>query len=133
MPELVEKTSGRNLFHKSAFGRRRALHKYGEWRTVASAQNTPLSTARVSCQGRPRLSARRASRSTGSTIAHRSLVSSQLPAIGACGDTELLQNATKTLPQVFMGLVLEFKKATSNGNSNSMSSITSSKFVHNVP
>ena len=34
---------------------------------VPSTHNTPFSTARVSCHGRPRLSARRASRSKGST------------------------------------------------------------------
>src|SRR5581483_11205690 len=34
---------------------------------VPSTQNTPFSTARVSCHGRPRLSVRRTGRSTGST------------------------------------------------------------------
>ena len=62
---------------------------------VPSTQSTPLSTARVSCHGRPRLSARRASRSTGSTISHCSSVNSQRPAIGRSRDhTEQLQNAT---------------------------------------
>jgi len=46
---------------------------------VPSTQSTPFSTARVSCHGRPRLSARRAGRSTGSTTAHCSSFSSQRP------------------------------------------------------
>ena len=178
--EFVKKASGKNLFHKPAFGRRSALHRYGERKTVASGdsddlgalaaagwtdgeapffalarvastnassrfslpcsyssrasslsassswperihcwnrrwqvwyggyfsgnsrrcaqvpstQNTPLSTERVSCHGRPRLSARRAPRSTGSTTAHCSSVNSQRPAIGACGDTQ----STYSLP-----------------------------------
>jgi len=46
---------------------------------VPSTQNTPLSTARVSCQGRPRLSSRRCGRSTGSITAHCSSVSTQRP------------------------------------------------------
>jgi hypothetical protein len=46
---------------------------------VPSTQNTPLSTARVSCQGRPRLSSRRCGLSTGSITAHCSSVSSQRP------------------------------------------------------
>jgi hypothetical protein len=53
---------------------------------VPSTQSTPFSTARVSCHGRPRLSARRAGRSTGSTTAHCSSFSSQRPVIDACGD-----------------------------------------------
>jgi hypothetical protein len=55
---------------------------------VPSTQNTPLSTERVSCHGRPRLSARRAPRSTGSTTNHCSSVNSQRPAIGACGEIQ---------------------------------------------
>ena len=172
--KFIEKTSGKNLFHKPALGRRSALHRHGEWKTVTSGdsddlgalaatggadgkapflalakvastnassrlslpcsyssrasnfsacssfpllihcwnlrwqvwnggyfsgnsrhcapvpstQNTPFNTARVSCHGRPRLSARRASRSTGSTTSHCSSVNSQRPAIGACGDTQ---------------------------------------------
>ena len=195
--ELVEKASGKNLFHKPALGRRSALDRYGERKTVVSGdsddlgtlaatggadgkapflalanvastnassrlslpcsysrrasnlsacssfperthcwkrrwqvwkggyfsgnsrhcapvpriQNTPFSTARVSCHGRPRLSARRASRSTGSTISHCSSVNSQRPAIGACGDyTELLQNATKCSLHMFMRLVVFISK-----------------------
>ena len=53
---------------------------------VPSTHNTPFSTARVSCHGRPRLSSRRCGRSTGSTTIHCSSVSSQRPVIGACGD-----------------------------------------------
>jgi hypothetical protein len=172
--ELVEKTSGKNLFHKSALGRRSALDRYGERKTVTSGdsddlgalaapsgadgeapffalakvastnassrfslprsyrcrassfsaassfplpihcwkrrwqvwnggyfsgnsrhcaplprtQNTPFSTERVLRHGRPRLSARRASRSTGSTTSHCSSVNSQRPVITACGDTQ---------------------------------------------
>lgn len=60
---------------------------------VPSTHNTPLSTARVSCHGRPRLSARRAPRSTGSTINHCSSVNSQRPAMRRSRDhTEQLQN-----------------------------------------
>jgi hypothetical protein len=172
--EFVEKASGKNLFHKPALGRRSALDRYGERKTVASGdsddlgalaasgranceapffalakvastnassrlslpcsyssrasslsassslperihcwnrrwqvwnggyfsgssrhcapvpstQKTPFSTERVSCHGRPRLSARRAPRSTGSTTNHCSSVNSQRPAIAACGDTQ---------------------------------------------
>jgi hypothetical protein len=172
--EFVEKASGKNLFHKLALGRRSALDRYGERKTVASGdsddlgalaaaggadgeapffalakvastnassklslprscrcrannlsacssfplrihcwnlrwqvwnggyfsgnsrhcapvpsiQNTPLSTERVSCHGRPRLSARRAPRNTGSTISHCSSVNSQRPAIGIRGATQ---------------------------------------------
>ncbi len=172
--EFVKKASGKNLFHKPALGRRGALDRYGERKTVTSGdsedlgalaatgwtdrkapflafakvastntssrfnlpcryssrasslsassslperihcwkrrwqvwyggyfsgnsrhcasvpstQNTPLSTESVSCHGRPRLSARRASRSTGSTTAYCSSVNSQCPAIGACGATQ---------------------------------------------
>jgi len=61
---------------------------------VPSTHNTPFSTTRVSCHGRPRLSARRASRNTGSTINHCSSVNSQRPAIRPSRDhTEQLQNA----------------------------------------
>jgi hypothetical protein len=55
---------------------------------VPSTQSTPLSTARVSCQGRPRLSARRAGRSTGATMSHCSSVSSQRPRIGFGGSAQ---------------------------------------------
>ena len=170
--EFVEKTSGNNLFNKLALGKRSALDRYGERKTVISGDSddlralaapggpdgeapflalakvastnassrfswprscryrarslnasssfplrihcwnlrwqvwyggyfsgssrhcapvpnthiTPCSTARVSCQGRPRLSSRRRGRSTGSTTAHCSSVSSQRPVINACGD-----------------------------------------------
>src|SRR5271163_226829 len=50
---------------------------------VPSTHSTPFNTARVSCHGRPRLSARRAPRNTGSTISHCSSVNSQRPAIGS--------------------------------------------------
>lgn len=60
---------------------------------VPSTHSTPFSTARVSCHGRPRLSARRAPRKTGSTINHCSSVNSQRPAIWRSRDhTEQLQN-----------------------------------------
>ena len=55
------------------------------WAPVPNTQSTPLSTARVSCQGRPRPSARRAGRSTGSIISHCSSVSSQRPCIAVNG------------------------------------------------
>src|ERR1035437_8466941 len=55
---------------------------------VPSTPNPPSNPARVSCHGRPRLSARRSGRSTGSTTSHCSSVNSQRPAIGACGDTQ---------------------------------------------
>ena len=170
--QLVEETGGQNIFHKLALGRRSAVDRYGERKTVASGDSdnlgtlaatggadgkapflalakvastkassrfslpcacrcaassfsarsslplrthcwkrrwqvwnggyfsgssrhcapvpsthsTPFNTARVSCHGRPRLSARRASRSTGSTINHCSSVNSQRPAIGSSRD-----------------------------------------------
>ena len=163
--ELVEEASGQNVLHKLALGRRSAVDRYGERKTVTSGdsddlralaatggtngeapflalakvastnassrlsfpcwyrcrasrfsasssfpfrthcwnrrwqvwyggyfsgisrhcapvprtQSTPFSTARVSCHGRPRLSARLAGRSTGSTTAHCSSFSSQRP------------------------------------------------------
>src|SRR5271165_9683 len=172
--ELIEKASGKNLFHKLALGWRSALHRYGERKTVSSSDSddfralaaaggadsgapflalakvestnasskfnwprscrclasrrrhsssfplrthcsnlrwqvwnggyfsgssrhcapvpcthsTPWSTARVSCHGRPRLSARRCGRSTGSTTSHCSSFSSQRPRIGASGDQQ---------------------------------------------
>jgi hypothetical protein len=46
---------------------------------VPKTQSTPLRTARVSCQGRPRLSDRRDGRNTGSTTAHCSSFNSQRP------------------------------------------------------
>lgn len=55
---------------------------------VPNTHSTPCSTARVSCHGRPRLSARRCGRSTGSTTSHCSSVSSQRPRIGAFGDPQ---------------------------------------------
>jgi hypothetical protein len=53
------------------------------WAPVPSTQSTPFNTARVSCHGRPRLSARRDPRNTGSTINHWSSLNSQRPAIGS--------------------------------------------------
>jgi len=53
------------------------------WAPVPSTQSTPFNTARVSCHGRPRLSARRAPRNTGSTTNHCSSLNSQRPAIGS--------------------------------------------------
>jgi hypothetical protein len=62
---------------------------------VPSTHSTPFNTARVSCHGRPRLSARRAPRKTGSTVSHCSSVNSQRPAIRRSRDhTEQLQNAS---------------------------------------
>jgi len=55
---------------------------------VPKTHSTPCSTARESCHGRPRLSARRCGRSTGSTTSHCSSVRSQRPRIGAFGDQQ---------------------------------------------
>ena len=190
--ELVEKASGQNLLHKLALGRRSAVDRYGERKTVASGdsddlralaatgradrkapflalakvastnafsrfslprwcrcrasrfnasssfpsrthcwnrrwqvwyggyfsgisrhcaplpriQSTPFSTARVSCHGRPRLSARRAGRSTGSTTAHCSLFSSQRPVTVLRGYPRAAPASHKISLQVFMRLVL---------------------------
>jgi hypothetical protein len=61
---------------------------------VPRTHNTTFSTARVSSQGRPRSSACRAPRRTGSTINHCSSVNSQRPAICHSRDhTEQLQDA----------------------------------------
>ena len=167
--ELVEEAGGKNAFHKLALGRRSAMDRYGERKTVTSGESddlgalaatggadgkapffalakvastkassrlslpfacrcaassfracsnlplrthcwkrrwqvwnggylsgssrhcapvpsthsTPFNTARVSCHGRPRLSARRAPRNIGSTSNHCSSVNSQRPAIGS--------------------------------------------------
>ena len=40
--ELIEKASGKNLFHKLALGWRSALHRYGERKTVASGDSDDL-------------------------------------------------------------------------------------------
>ena len=40
--EFVEKTSGKNLFHKPALGRRSALDRYGERKTVISGDSDDL-------------------------------------------------------------------------------------------
>gem|GEM_PF-1038844 len=50
---------------------------------VPKTHNTPFSTARVSCQGRPRRTPAEAGRNTGSTNNHCSSVNSQRPAIQA--------------------------------------------------
>jgi len=73
---------------------------------VPSTQNTPFSTDRVSCHGRPRLSSRRCGRSTGSTTTHCSSVSSQRPVIDACGDHRATPGSHEKPPQLFMRLVL---------------------------
>jgi hypothetical protein len=190
--EFVEKASGKNFFHKLALGRRSALDRYGERKTVISGdsddlgalaapggadceapflalakvastnassrfsrprscrcrasifsasssfplrihcwnlrwqvwyggyfsgnsrhcapvpstQNTPFSTARVSCHGRPRLSSRRRGRSTGSTTNHCSSVSSQRPVTVLCGYPRAAPGSHKSASQVFMRLVL---------------------------
>ena len=66
---------------------------------LPSIQNTPCSTARVSCQGRPRLSSRRAGRSTGSTNSHCSSVSSQRPAIPVRRDALSKSSLAEITPQ----------------------------------
>jgi hypothetical protein len=63
---------------------------------VPNPHNTPCSTARVSCHGRPRLSARRCGRSTGSTTSHCSSVSSQRPRIGTFGDLQSIPRMPPT-------------------------------------
>jgi hypothetical protein len=63
---------------------------------VPNTQNTPFSTARVSCHGRPRLSSRRCGRSTGSTTAHCSSVSSQRPVTALAVIPEQPQDRTKS-------------------------------------
>ena len=40
--ELIEKTSGKNLLHKLALGRRSALDRYGERKTVTSGDSDDL-------------------------------------------------------------------------------------------
>jgi len=69
---------------------------------VPRIHNTPFNTARVSCHGRPRWSGRRPGRSTGSTTAHCSSVSSQRPLIGACRDRQSLSRMPPNCP--FRGL-----------------------------
>jgi len=182
--EFIEKTSGKNLFHKLALGWRSAWHRYGERKTVSSGDsddlralaaaggadseapflalakvastnasskfnwpsscrclanrrrhsssfplrthcwnlrwqvwkggyfsgssrhwaplpnthNTPCSTARVSCHGRPRLSARRCGRNTGSTTSHCSSVSSQRPRIDTFGDQQSISRMPSNRP-----------------------------------
>src|SRR3974377_1547441 len=63
---------------------------------VPKIHSTPFNTARVSCQGRPRWSTRRRGRSTGSTTAHCSSVSSQRPLISACRDRQ----STSSMPPI---------------------------------
>lgn len=69
---------------------------------VPKTHSTPCRTARVSCHGRPRLSARRRGRSTGSTTSHCSSVSSQRPRIGAFGDQQSVSRVPpKPLPTIY--------------------------------
>jgi hypothetical protein len=70
---------------------------------VPNIHNTAWSTGRVSCHGRPRLSARRCGRSTGSTTAHCSSVSSQRPRIGAFGD----QQSVSRVPPIRLSHIYE--------------------------
>ena len=63
---------------------------------VPRTQSTPFSTARVSCHGRPRLSARRIGRRTGSTTAHCSSFSSQPPVTALRGYPRAAQNRTNS-------------------------------------
>ena len=73
---------------------------------VPSTQNTPFSTARVSCHGRPRLSSRRSGRSTCSTTTHCSSVGSQRPVTALCGYPRAAPGSHENASQVFMRLVL---------------------------
>ena len=40
--QFVEEAAGENLFHKLALGRRSALHRYGERKTVSSGDSDDL-------------------------------------------------------------------------------------------
>lgn len=73
---------------------------------VPSTHSTPLSTARVSRHGRPRLSARRSGRSTSSTAAHCLSLSSQRPFIGDSRRPRAPSESHKIIAQMFMRLVL---------------------------
>ena len=107
--KFVEKTSGKNLFNKLALGRRSALDRYAERKTVISGDSHALrplaapggsdgkapflALAKVASTNassrfsrRPRLSSRCRGHSGGSTTAHCSSVSSQRPVIDAFGD-----------------------------------------------
>ena len=53
-------------------------------------QKTPFSTARVSCHGRPRPSARRLGRNNGSRTAHWASVRSMLWVYAVCHKFQLL-------------------------------------------
>lgn len=72
---------------------------------VPSTHSTPFSTARVSCHGRPRLSARRAGRSTGSTTAHCSSFSSQRPVTALRGYPRADPGLHEKSRRLFMGLI----------------------------
>jgi len=52
--QFVEETAGKNLFHKLALGRRSALHRYGERKTVSSGDSDDLralaATGRADCE-----------------------------------------------------------------------------------
>ena len=74
---------------------------------VPSTQSTPFSTARVSCHGRPRLSARRAGRSTGSITAHCSSFNSQRPVTAIRGCPRAAPGSHEFALQLFMRLVLD--------------------------
>jgi hypothetical protein len=73
---------------------------------VPSTQSTPFSTARVSCQGRPRLSARRCGRNTGSATAHCSSLSSHRPVTGASRPSRATAGSHEIAPQLYIRLVL---------------------------
>jgi hypothetical protein len=73
---------------------------------VPNTQSTPFSTERVSCHGRPRLSGRRAGRSTGSTTAHCSSFSSQRPVTALRGHPRAAPGSHEITLQLFMRQVL---------------------------
>ena len=73
---------------------------------VPNTQSTPFSTERVSCHGRPRLSGRRAGRSTGSTTAHCSSFSSQRPVTALRGHPRAAPGSHEIILQLFMRQVL---------------------------
>jgi len=71
-----------------------------------------FSTARVSCQGRPRLSARRCGRNTGSATAHCSSLSSHRPVTGASRPSRATAGSHEIAPQLFIRLILIFIQPT---------------------
>lgn len=70
------------------------LREFAPLRADSQHPQHPLRKARVSCHGRPRLSARCAGRNTIATTAHGLSFCSQRPAIGAFKDTQSISSRT---------------------------------------